>query len=277
MKKMFVINKSYRHRLVLMGLCCFGSLTSLAQGKKNVQRLENKIDSVLILLQNDVVQMQSHLDTLNKDCEVETKELNQNQYQALEKVKSELFKAKEDIDKLQKEKTEYQIKLVQSNVKDKKQIENILDFIMLGGTSIGIEGINYFLELAKLYKVDNLKKMEEYTVVFKQVIQLEQEFNEMKDFEKITTLGWTMHSKTYNYRGLHQEVVALLLKLKNFCDKEQKLIDAITLSQTQTSEENRKKQLLRRDDDFNDYPYLKSEMAKAIANKEYKISPKCNQ
>ena len=53
-------------------------------------------------------------------------------------------------------------------------------------------------------------------------------------------------------------------------------MDAIALSLTQSSEENRKKQLLRREDDFTDYPYLKAEMEKAKANKDYKPTPKCN-
>jgi phosphoribulokinase len=151
-----------------------------------------------------------------------------------------------------------------------------LNQIMLGGTAMGSEGLNYFLELAKKYKATNLQKMAVFTGLFNEVMQLEQEFNEMIDFQKVKSSADVLKFKVAAYPGLHSEVLNILFKLSNYCDYEQKLIDVIALSQTQSSEDNRKKQFLRREDDFTDYPYLKAEMEKAKANKEYKPTPKCN-
>jgi hypothetical protein len=271
---MCVIKKKCKQVLLLV-VCCFWGLTSIAQDKGDIQRLEKKIDSVLALLQKDVVQVLSPQDTSSKDCTEEMKTLNDTHALALAKVNIELQKVKDDIDKLQKEKVQQQNKLEQSHTEYKRQIENILEQIMLGGSAFGLGGINYFLELAKLYKANNLQKMEAFVVVFNEVLKLEQEFNEMKDYEKVKSTAEVLKFKVAAYPGLHQEVLNLLFKIKNYCDYEQKLIDAIALSQTQSSEENRKKQLLRREDDFVDYPSLKLEIEKAKVSRDYHVTPKC--
>lgn len=275
MIKMFVTKKLLKKWLLAIVLFCFYVLPSNAQNKKYYIKLESKLDSVLILLQNYTDQSPSSINTLKGDCAEVVKTANENHSQAFEQVMKELEKAKRDLTTLQEEKAEQLTKIEKSRAELKKQIESILDQIMLGGTSIGIEGLNYFLDLAKKYKAHNLQKMLVYAGMFNEVMQLGQEFNNMIDFQKVKSTAEVLKFKVAAYLGLQKEVFSILFKLDNFCDYEQKLMDAIALSQTQSSEENRKKQLLRREDDFNHYPYLKTEIEKAKAKRDYNITLKC--
>jgi hypothetical protein len=277
MRKMCVIKKKCIQGLSVIGVFCFLGLTSLAQENSDIQRLEKKIDSVLMLLQKDAVQVQSHQDTIKMDCTEEIKTLSSNHAQTLNKVKVELEQAKQDITKLQKEKTEQQDNIAQFQAQNKKQIETMLDQMLAGGTAMDMEGINHFLELAKQHKAANLQKMEVFVVVFKEVIQLEQAFNEMREYEQVKSTAEVLKFKVAAYPGLQKEVLNILFKLENYCDYEQRLLDVIALSQTQSSDENRKKQLLRREDSFNNYPSLKAEIEKVKANQDYTVIPKCNK
>lgn len=274
---MCVIKKKCIQGLSVIGVFCFLGLTSLAQENSDIQRLEKKIDSVLMLLQKDAVQVQSHQDTIKMDCTEEIKTLSSNHAQTLNKVKVELEQAKQDITKLQKEKTEQQDNIAQFQAQNKKQIETMLDQMLAGGTAMDMEGINHFLELAKQHKAANLQKMEVFVVVFKEVIQLEQAFNEMREYEQVKSTAEVLKFKVAAYPGLQKEVLNILFKLENYCDYEQRLLDVIALSQTQSSDENRKKQLLRREDSFNNYPSLKAEIEKVKANQDYTVIPKCNK
>lgn len=276
MRKMCVISKNGKKILLAIALLSLWSITSIAQDKSDIQRLDQKIDSVLKLLQNVSDQVSVGQDSLKKDCTEEIVILEKKHQQELEKLQKELQNANLNADKLQKENLVQQDKITQATAQAKKEIEAVLDQIMVGGTSIGTEGLNYFLEVAKNYKADNLQKMLVFAGLFNEVMQLEQEFNNMIDFQKVKSTAEVLKFKVAAYPGLHQAVHNILFKLKNYCDYEQKLMDAIALSLTQSSEENRKKQLLRREDDFTDYPYLKAEMEKAKANKDYKPTPKCN-
>jgi hypothetical protein len=85
-----------------------------------------------------------------------------------------------------------------------------------------------------------------------------------------------LYARTSKYPGLERDVVQFLFKLSNYCVYEQKLLDLVALSLTQSSEENRKKQILRREDDFNDYPLLKAEIEKIKAKRDYTVTRKCN-
>lgn len=274
---MCVISTKGKQGIWAIALCCLWSITSNAQDISEMQRLEGKIDSVLALLQKEGDILSAVQETLKKECSEEIVLLGNKHRQEIEKLQTELQRANLNADKLRKENSEQLTKTEQSRAEFKKIIEGILGQIMLGGTSIDVEGIDYFLGLAKEYKADNLQKMEAFVPIFKEVIQLEQEFSGMEDLEKSTAFAWEMHSKTFGYSGLHQEVLSTLFKLKNYCEYEQKLIETIALSQTQSSDENRRKQLLRREDDFTDYPYLISETEKAKVDKEYKLTRKCKR
>ena len=161
----------------------------------------------------------------------------------------------------------------------------MLEFLPLKGVYLlgysglfvaGKDAVNAQLVLAKSYQTTNAKDFEAFVLIFNEVAALEQEFNVMLDLEKVQTKAYDLYARTTKYPGLDRDVVQLLFKLSNYCNYEQKLLDLVALSLTQSSEENRKKQILRREDDFNDYPSLKAEIEKIKAKRDHIVTRKCN-
>lgn len=249
-------------------------------GQKNgdIQRIEDKLDSVLLLLKNDTTSMD-----LNKtppiesiDCSAEVDAIEKVHQEKLNDLDAAAKSATKEVERMKKENSSVQKELDIATDEQRKNITSIIQYTMKGGVSIGEEAIDHFLSLAKSYKTENLKDFEAYVVVFKEVKKLQQDFDVMIDFDKVKAMASGLHSKTYKHSGLKQDVIVVMFKLNNYCDYEQKLMDAIALSKTQSSEDNRKKQLLRREDDFNDYPSLLSDIEKIKANKEHQVIQKCN-
>lgn len=275
--KMCLISKKVQQVLLTIGLCCFWSLTNTAQDQSDIKLLEKKIDSVITLIQQQGNKEFVDQDDLKKSFSDEKELIEKKHRQEIEKLQNELKTANSNIGKLQQENTDYQTKIEKDNKQFNLEIEAVLNQIMLGGTAMGSDGLNYFLELAKKQNAANLQKMKVFVSLFNEVMQMQQEFNEMVDFQKVKESAEVLEFKVASYPGLKIDVLNIIFKLNNYCEYEQKLMNAIALSQTQSSEENRKKQLLRREDEFIDYPYLKSEMEKVKASKEHKLILKCNQ
>ncbi len=248
------------------------------QKNRDIQRIEDKLDSVLLLLKNDTASLDLNktapIDSI--DCSAEVDAIEKVHQEKLNDLDAAAKSATKEVERMKKENSSVQKELDIATDEQRKNITSIIQYTMKGGVSIGEEAIDYFLSLAKSYKTENQKDFEAYVVVFKEVKKLQQDFDVMIDFDKVKAMASKLHSKTYKHSGLKQDVIVVMFKLNNYCDYEQKLMDAIALSKTQSSEDNRKKQLLRREDDFNDYPSLLSDIEKIKANKEHQVIQKCN-
>lgn len=249
-------------------------------GQKNgdIKRIEEKLDSVLLLLKHDTAPLDLNkttpLDSI--DCSAKVDAIEKAHQQKLNDLDAAAKKAIKEVEKMKKENSSLQKELDTATEQHRKNITSLIQYTMKGGLYIGEEAIDQFLSLAKSYNTENLKNFEAYVVVFKEVKKLQEDFDVMIDLNISNSQLWEIYPNTSNFSGLRQDLLVLLFKLSNYCDYEQKLMDAIALSKTQSSEDNRKKQLLRREDDFNDYPSLKSDIEKIKANKEHQVIPKCN-
>jgi hypothetical protein len=273
---MFANKITLKTIVFLIIFACLGS--AYGQKDKDATRVENKIDSIIkLLVKNYALTELCKFDSIvkvNNNGEM-TRLKNVHQIE-LKKLDSIVKKANQEVLVLKKQNSDLQLKLDQSKAEFQKQLTEMLQQTMNGGVTIGKDAVNAQLALAKSYQTTNEKDFEAYVLMFNEVSALEQEFNVMLDLEKVQTKAYDLYARTSKYPGLDRDVVQLLFKLSNYCNYEQKLLDLVALSLTQSSEENRKKQILRREDDFNDYPALKAEIEKIKANREYKVTQKCN-
>jgi len=255
---------------------CLGS--AYAQKDKDAARIENKIDSIINLLtKNKALIELSKFDSIvkvNNNADM-TRLKNAHQIE-LKKLDSIAKKAYQEVLVLKKQNSDLQSKNDQSKVEFQKQITEMIQQTIKAGVSIGMDAVKSQLLLAKFYQTTNEKDFEAFALIFNEVIELEKEFNSMLDLEKVQTKAFDLYSRTSKYPGLERDVVQILFKLSNYCIYEQKLLDLVALSLSQSSDENRKKQILRREDDFNDYPSLKAEIEKIKAKRDYIVTRKCN-
>ncbi len=277
MNSLGAIKHFFKLTVILILLNPVGQL--FGQKDKDFERIEKKVDSILYLMTGARPEVE-----LNKsdssgvyDCSVKLDSLAKMHVQELTAAEANSEKYKQQAEQMQKKHSDLQTLHDKTNEDFRKQLTSILQNSMLGGTSMGKEAADELLALAQAYKTTNHKEYETFVQTFKEVIELENDFNAMVDFEKVKSKAWGLHSKTYSYPGLQKDVIQLLFKLENYCAYEQRLLEVIALSQTQSSDENRKKQLLRREDSFNDYPSLKAEIEKVKANQDYTVTPKCNK
>ena len=255
---------------------CLGS--AYAQNKKTDGLVEKKLDSIILLLKNhkSLTELNKFDSIVKANNNAEIVGLNKAHLIELKKLDSIAKKVNQEVLVLKKQNSDLQLKLDQSKAEFQKQLTEMLQQTMNGGVSIGKDAVNAQLALAKSYQTTNEKDFEAYVLMFNEVSALEQDFNVMLDLEKVQTKAYDLYARTTKYPGLDRDVVQLLFKLSNYCNYEQKLLDLVALSLTQSSEENRKKQILRREDDFNDYPALKAEIEKIKAKRDYTVTRKCN-
>lgn len=275
MNSMAAIKHIFKLTVVLILVNPVGQL--FGQKDKDFERIEKKVDSILYLMTGapNAVEVNTSESSVVIDCSVKLDSLTKIHAQELAATEANSEKYKQQIEQIQKEHSDLQKLHDKTNEDFRKQLTSILDYNILGGISIGKQAAEELLTLAQVYKTTNYKEFETYVQTFNEVIELENDFNAMQDLEKVKAKAWGLHSKTYSYAGLQKDVIQLLFKLENYCDYEQKLLDVIALSKTQSSEDNRIKQLLRREDSFNGYPALKAEIEKVKANQNYTVIPKC--
>jgi hypothetical protein len=246
-----------------------------AQTKKNDVLIEKKLDTIILMLKQN--KFDSVMTAVNKINKAEIDQIKKNYELEQLKLDSIRLKFNQELQILQKQKSEIQAKLESNNVEFKTQLTGILQQTMKSGTSLGMATVENFLALAKANKTTNEKDYIEFSNLFKEVINIEHEFDTLSVFEKTINKAYELYAKTNNYPGLGKDISHLLFKLNNYCEYEKKLMDLIALSRTQVSEENRIKQLNRQKSDFKDYPALKDQIEKVKSNKEYSITPKCSQ
>ena len=277
MNSMAAIKHIFKLTVVLILVNPVGQL--FGQKHKDFERIEKKVDSILYLMTGapTVVEVNTSESSVVIDCSLKLDSITKIHAQELAAKEAKSEKYKQQIEQIQKENSDLQKLHDKTNEDFRKQLTSILDFNMLVGSSIGKEAADEMLSLAQVYKTTNYKEFEAFVQTLKEVIELEIDFDAMLDFEKLKSKAGGLHSKTYSYPGLQKDVIQILFKLENYCDYEQRLLDIITLAQSQSSDENRKKQLLRREDSFNGYPSLKAEIEKVKANRDYKFIPKCNK
>ncbi len=255
---------------------CLGS--AYAQNKKTDGLVEKKLDSIILLLKNhkSLTELNKFDSMVTANCNTEITSLKNAHQIQLKKLDSIAKKVNQEVLVLKKQNSDFQSKVDQSKADFQKQLTEILQQTMKAGISIGKDAVNAQLLLTKSYQTTNEKDFEAYVFIFNEVAALEQDFNAMLDLEKVQSKAYDLYARTNKYPGLERDVVQLLFKLSNYCMYEQKLLDLVALSLTQSSEENRKKQILRREDDFNDYPALKAEIEKIKAKRDYTVTRKCN-
>jgi hypothetical protein len=243
----------------------------MAQKNDDMIRLEKKMDSILVLLQNNTTIKQP----LKSDSLAILRANEKKYLLQISKNDSELNQLNLQLEKLKKEKEQIQKNESETKAQMQKSISALLSGIMQNGSFTKQDVLDNLKKLGSEHQATNSKEFTDYAAVCGEVIGLNEEFVKFSNYDSLITKAWELHSKSYNYAELHTNVKNIIFKLKNYCDYELKLIEVIDLSQTQSSEENRKKQLLRREDDFNDYPYLRGEIEKIKANKNHLFIKKC--
>jgi hypothetical protein len=269
---MFAIEKYIllKPNLLLVSLCF--CLVATSQTMTKMDTIDKKMDTVLMLLRKTSTVVPK---VEKEDCSKVLSAKETLHKQELDKVKTQLDSKTQESIYFSKEKEALGMKLTLQESEMQKAVTQMLSNTIKNGVYSDAASLESLIQLGVKYKAGNTKEFENYVAVSKEVLALQLEFSKMNNPDSTTGKAWGLHSKSYNYPALHNEVKNLIFKLTNYCEYEKKLIDAIELSKTQSSEENRKKQLLRREDDFIDYPNLKTEIDKIKANKNHSFIPKC--
>lgn len=272
MKPMLVIKENIRKNAGLFFVALCFCQVAISQTITKMDTIDKKMDTVLMLLRKTSTVVPK---VEKEDCSKVLIEKETLYKQELDKVKTQLDSKTQESISFSKEKEDLKkdLKLQQSDMQ--KTVTQLLSNTIKNSVYSDAASLDGLLQMGVKYNASNTKEFENYVAVSKEVLALQLEFSKMNNPDSTTGKAWGLHSKSYNYPALHNEVKNLIFKLTNYCEYEKKLIDAIELSKTQSSEENRKKQLLRREDDFIDYPNLKSEIDKIKANKTHSFIPKC--
>jgi hypothetical protein len=234
--------------------------------------IDKKMDTVLLLLRKTPL-IEPKVE--KEDCSKVLSAKENSHKQEMDKVKTQLESKTQESISLSKEKETLKTEFTALQSDMQKTVTQLLSNTIRNGQYSDVSSIEILLQMGVKYKANNLKEFENYVMVSKEVLAFQLEFRKLNNLDSLIELAGELQSKSNSYPTLQNEVKNLTFKLMNYCQYEKKFLEVIELSKTQSIEENRKKQLDKREFDFIDYPNLKSEIDKIKANKTHNFIPKC--
>ena len=143
------------------------------------------------------------------------------------------------------------------------------------GTTENKEYANDLLTLAKQNESGKKSDIEKFIIATSKLDSLTAEFNQFTNRDEFKKKCTGLYGYFNPFPGLRTELNFLVYRVNAYCEYEQKLLTAISVSQTQSIEENRQMQLQDWVYEFNYYPALKAELIKLMEDRNYVFQPKC--
>jgi hypothetical protein len=269
---MFAIEKYIllKPNLLLVSLCF--CLVATSQTMTKMDTIDKKMDTVLMLLRKTSTVVPK---VEKEDCSKVLSAKETLHKQELDKVKTQLDSKTQESIYFSKEKEALGMKLTLQESEMQKAVTQMLSNTIKNGVYSDAASLESLIQLGVKYKAGNTKEFENYVAVSKEVLALQLEFRKLSNLDSLIEIAGELQSKSNSYQTLQNEVKNLTFKLMNYCEYEKKFLEVIELSRTQSIEENRKKQISKREFEFLEYPNLKSEIDKIKANKNHSFIPKC--